>query len=96
MSSALIKETAWLEYLKQTFIEGNDNEIYPRLNDIASGKYLRGQGVREYQEAFFLDFMHNGLYWKNAKGEMTNKGNTVLHNKLAKRRQQIDSSFIIV
>lgn len=40
--------------------KNTNNNIYKYLVNTAKCKYLRGNGVKEYQEKFFIDFIIGG------------------------------------
>jgi len=60
----LEEEQQWLNSLLNDY-KDNHNEIYDRLENIAKGKYLKGIGVKEFQEQFFIDFILNGESYNN-------------------------------
>lgn len=66
------------------------NEIYFKLENIAKGKYLKGHGVKEYQEQIFIDFIVNG----ESYNDYNNKYNHKAHLKLVKLRRKIDPDFM--
>lgn len=69
----------------------NHAEIYDRLENIAKGKYLKGQGVKEFQEQFFINFITNG----EAYNDYENKFHYKSHLKLIKLRRKIDPNFML-
>jgi len=90
-SKKLKTERIWLTSLKADYENENDNEIYDRLYNIASMKYLKGDDVKVFQEDFFVDFVVNGHAWNN----YDNLYNSYLHKKLILRRRKLDPNFLI-
>jgi len=80
-----------LNILKQNYIARCDDEIYSRLNDIASMKYLKDDEVKTLQENFFVDFIINGKEWNNYNNSYSLKK----HTKLMIRRRKVDPDFLI-
>lgn len=68
----------------------NHNDIYDVLKNIAKCKYLKGDGIKEFQEQFFIDFIINGQSYNN----YCNLFNYKLHNKLLNLRRKIDPQFL--
>lgn len=68
----------------------NHNQIYDELVNIAKDKYLKGIGVKEFQEQFFIDFIINGKSLNN----YDNLYNAKLHKKLLNLRRKINSNFL--
>lgn len=87
----LEKEQEWLNGLLNDYITGDNNEIYSRLKNIAKKKYLKGDGVAEFQEQFFINFITNGESLNNFNNLFHSKS----HNNLIKVRQQVDPNFMI-
>lgn len=86
----LESEKASLEGYLEDY-KDNHAEIYYRLVNIAKGKYLKGDGVKEFQEQFFIDFIVNGKGYNNYK----NLYHHVSHLKLIKLRRKIDPNFML-
>ncbi len=68
----------------------NHNEIYTILKNIAKCKYLKGDGVKEFQEQFFIDFIVGGETYNNCKYKFCCKS----HKKLLNLRRKIDPNFL--
>lgn len=67
----------------------NHNEIYDILQNIAKGKYLKGIGVKEFQEHFFIDFIINGVTYNN----YINLYHSKSHKKLLNLRRKNNIDF---
>jgi len=68
----------------------NHNEIYDRLENIAKCKYLKGIGVKEFQEQFFIDFIVGGKSYNNYQ----NLYHYNSHKRLLNLRRKIDPNFL--
>ena len=68
----------------------NHAEIYDKLENIAKGKYLKGHGVKEFQEQFFIDFIVGGEAFNNYRNKFHYKS----HKKLLNLRRKIDPNFL--
>jgi hypothetical protein len=66
------------------------NDIYYRLENIAKCKYLKGIGVKEFQEQFFIDFIINGESYNNYRNLYHYKS----HKRLLNLRRKIDPDFL--
>jgi len=86
----LEEEQEWLNDLLEDYITGEDNEIYNRLVKIAKKKYSKGEGVAEFQEQFFQNFITND------KKLNDNLYNLNKHMKLIKLRNQIENESQVV
>lgn len=80
------------ELLNSLLVDYKDNhaDIYSRLENIAKGKYLKGDGVKEFQEQFFVDFIINGESYNNYQNMYHHK----LHKRLLNLRRKIDPDFL--
>lgn len=87
----LEKEQEFLNSLLEAYKNREHNEIYFRLENIAKCKYLKGNGIKDFQEQFFMNFIINGESINN----YDNYYNENLHDKLIKLRRKIDNNFII-
>ena len=87
----LEKEQAWLNGLLNQYKCKVHNQIYFRLKNIAKGKYLRGEGIQEFQEQFFVNFIVNGESINNYDNLYVKE----LHEKLIRLRRKIDPYFLI-
>lgn len=83
-------EKAKLERFLEDY-KDNHNQIYSELENVAKGKYLKGDGVKEFQEQFFIDFIVNGEAYNNYENLYSN----VLHLRLIKLRRKIDPNFML-
>lgn len=86
----LEKEQAIFNELLEDY-KDNHNEIYFRLENIARGKYLKGECVKEFSEHFFIEFIVNGESYNNYRNLYDHK----LHLKLIKLRRKIDLNFMV-
>jgi hypothetical protein len=86
----LQKEIDYLNSLLEAY-KDNHNDIYYRLENIAKGKYLKGEGIKDFQEQFFIDFITNGEAYNN----YDNLFNEKLHSRLIKLRRKIDPGFML-
>ncbi len=68
----------------------NHNEIYYILENIAKCKYLKGIGVKEFQEQFFVDFIVKGESYNNYRNLYDYKS----HQKLINLRRKINPDFL--
>ena len=82
-------EKAILEGYLENY-KDNHNDIYDILVNIAKGKYLKGNGVKEFQEQFFIDFIVGGESYNNYR----NLYNYKLHKRLLNLRRKIDPNFL--
>lgn len=87
--SKLEKETDWLNSLLDDY-KDNHNDIYFRLENIAKGKYYKGEGLKEFQEEFFINFIVNGESYNN----YNNLYNSKSHQKLVNLRRKINPNFL--
>lgn len=85
----LEKEKEIFENYLNSYKSGDHNEIYYLLENVAKGKYLKGIGVKEFQEEFFIYFILNG--------EQMNPSlyNDKLHKRLIKLRRKNDNCFLL-
>jgi hypothetical protein len=86
----LDSEKALLEDYLEDY-KDNHAEIYDKLVNIAKGKYLKGDGVKEFREQFFIDFIVNGEGYNNYENLYHHKS----HLKLIKLRRKIDPNFML-
>lgn len=86
----LEQEQNWLNSLLEDYKYDN-GDIYFRLENIAKGKYIKGDGVKEFQEQFFIDFITNGEAFNNYENKFHYKS----HLKLIKLRRKIDPEFML-
>lgn len=86
----LEKEQAIFNELLEAY-KDDHNEIYFRLENIARCKYLKGDGVKEFSEKFFIEFIKNGKSYNNYQ----NLYDYESHLKLIKLRRKIDPNFMI-
>ena len=84
----LEKEKEWLNSLLDDY-KDDHNDIYFRLENIAKCKYHKGEGVKEFQEQFFIDFIINGETYNNCD----NYYNSKLHQKLVNLRRKMIQIF---
>ena len=87
----LEKEIDWLNSLLNDYVTQDNNDIYDRLTNIAKCKYLKGDGIADYQENFFVNFITNGEQMNNYENLYSSK----LHNKLIKIRRKYDPNFLL-
>ncbi len=87
----LEQEKEWLNELLDDYKEGDNNEIYIRLRNIAKKKYLKDEEVAEYQEKFFVNFIKNG----ESMNKYSNLYNKKLHDKLISLRRNSDPDFML-
>lgn len=85
----LESEQHLLNYYLESY-KDDHNKIYDILVNIAKGKYLKGNGVKEFQEQFFIDFIVGGEAYNN----YVNLYNSKLHKKLLNLRRKIDPNFL--
>ena len=87
----LEKEQEFLNSLLEAYNNREHNEIYWRLKNIAKCKYIKGNGIKDFQEQFFMNFIINGESFNNYNNYYSEK----LHDKLIRLRRQIDNNFMI-
>ena len=68
----------------------SEKEIYDRLVNIAKCKYLKGLGIKEFQEQFFIDFIVGGESLNNHDNRFHYKS----HKKLLDLRRKINPNFL--
>lgn len=78
-----------MDYLED--YKDNHAEIYFILQNIAKMKYLKGDGVKEFQEKFFIDFIIGGKVFNNYENLYHHKS----HLKLIKLRRKINPEFML-
>ncbi len=86
----LEKEQQWLNSLLEDY-KDNHNDIYFRLENIARGKYLKGIGVKDFQEQFFINFILNGESYNNYRNLYDDKS----HQRLIDLRRKINPNFLL-
>ena len=68
------------EKIKTQFTNGESNEIYDKMENIAKKKYFKDEECAAFQEEFYQDFIQNAVNWN------ANMYNEKHHEKLVKLR----------